>query len=132
MPVKPQERQITSCRARAGQHASSSHKHCKPCAKHTYAPRPRARACLCGSHRVEKLNQPVYMNIKLKPQCDGAGETSRTKNASCRERAGQHANPTHKHCKACANHAHAPWPRARTSLHDFHLVKFSYQPRLSQ
>ena len=25
-------------------------------------------------------------------------------------RAGQHARPTHKHCKACANHAHAPWP----------------------
>ena len=30
MPVTPQERQITSCMARAGQHAHPSHKHCKP------------------------------------------------------------------------------------------------------
>ena len=35
--MKPQLRQITSCRARAGQHARPSHKHCKPCAKHVYA-----------------------------------------------------------------------------------------------
>ena len=41
VPVKPQERQITSCMARAGQHARPSHKHCKPCAKHACAPRPR-------------------------------------------------------------------------------------------
>jgi hypothetical protein len=36
--VNPQERQITSCRARAGQHARTSHKHCKACAKHAHAP----------------------------------------------------------------------------------------------
>ena len=46
MPVKPQERQITSCRARGGQHARPSHKHCKPCAKHAEAPPPRARTRL--------------------------------------------------------------------------------------
>ena len=50
-PVKPQLRQITSCRARAGQHARPSHKHCKVCANHN-----------------------------LKQQGDGAGETSRTTN----------------------------------------------------
>ena len=43
VPVKPQERQITSCRARGGQHARLSHKHCKPCAKHAHAPLPRGR-----------------------------------------------------------------------------------------
>ena len=37
MPVNPQERQITSCRARAGQHARPSHKYCKVCANHAYA-----------------------------------------------------------------------------------------------
>ena len=31
--MKPQERQITSCMARARQHARPSHKHCKACAK---------------------------------------------------------------------------------------------------
>jgi hypothetical protein len=40
-------------------------------------------------------------------------------------RAGQHARPTHKHCKPCANHVHAPLSRACTGLHDFHLVEFS-------
>ena len=47
-------------------------------------------------------------------------------------RAGQHAHPSHKHCKPCANHAYAPWPRVNTSLHDFHLMEFSHQPVLSQ
>ena len=47
---------------------------------------------------------------------------------SCRARAGQHARPSHKHCKACANHAHAPPPRAHTRLHDFHLLGFSHHP----
>jgi hypothetical protein len=47
-------------------------------------------------------------------------------------RAGQHARPSHKHCKACAKHAHAPRPRVHTGLHDFHLVEFSYQPVPSQ
>ena len=43
MPVTPQERQITSCRARAGQHARPSHKHCKACDKYAYVQPPRAR-----------------------------------------------------------------------------------------
>ena len=33
-----QERQITSCINRGGQHARPSHKHCKACAKHAHAP----------------------------------------------------------------------------------------------
>jgi len=40
--VKPQLRQITSCMARAGQHARPSHKHCKACAKHAHAPYVRS------------------------------------------------------------------------------------------
>ena len=44
----------------------------------------------------------------------------------------QHAHPSHKHCKACAKHAHAPPPRACTCLCDFHLVEFSHQPVPSQ
>ena len=59
VPVKPQERQITSCRARAGQHARPSHKHCKPCAKHAHAQRPRARTRLHDFHLVEFSHQPV-------------------------------------------------------------------------
>jgi hypothetical protein len=47
---------------------------------------------------------------------------------SCRARAGQHARPSHKHCKACVTHAHAPPPRVCTCLHDFRLVEFSHQP----
>ena len=45
---------------------------------------------------------------------------------SCMAR--QHARPSHKHCKPCAKHAHAPPPRPCTRLHDFHLVEFSHQP----
>ena len=67
----------------------------------------------------------------MKQQGDGAGETSR-QITSCMAGAGQHARPSHKHCKACAKHARAPRPRARPRLHDFHLVEFSYQPVLSQ
>ena len=80
--MKPQERQITSCRARAGQHARPSHKHCKACAKHTHAPSPRVRTGLCDFHLVEFSHQPVLfpVNNELKQQCDGAGETSRTTN----------------------------------------------------
>ena len=59
VPVKPQLRQITSCRARAGQHARRSHKHCKPCAKHAHAPWPRACTCLHDFHLVEFSHQPV-------------------------------------------------------------------------
>jgi hypothetical protein len=84
--VKPPERQITSCRARGGQHARSSHKHCKPCAKHAYAPPPRARTCLYDFRPVESSHQPVHVpfpvNIKWKQQGVGACEceTSRTTN----------------------------------------------------
>ena len=80
--MKPQLRQITSCRARAGQHARPSHKHCKPCAKHAQGPPPRACACLHDFHLVELSHQPVPfpVNHELKQQGDGAGETSRTTN----------------------------------------------------
>jgi len=46
---------------------------------------------------------------------------------SCRAWAGQHAHPSHKHCKPCAKHAHASPSRGRTCVHDFHLVEFSHQ-----
>ena len=59
VPVKPQERQITSCRARAGQHARPSHKHCKPCARHAHAPPPRDCTLLHDFHLVEFSHQPV-------------------------------------------------------------------------
>ena len=49
-PVKPQERQITSCRARGGQHARPSHKHCKACAKYAHAPPQRASTSLYDFH----------------------------------------------------------------------------------
>jgi hypothetical protein len=82
VPVKPQERQITSCRARAGQHARLSHKHCKACAKHARAPPPRACTCLHDFHLVEFFTptRTIPVNNELKQQCDGAGETSRTTN----------------------------------------------------
>jgi hypothetical protein len=51
----------------------------------------------------------------LKQQGDGAGETPPERQiTSCITRAGQHARPSHKHCKACVNHAHATQIRART------------------
>ena len=61
---------------------SSSHKHCKVCAKHAHAPPPRARTCLHDFHLVEFSHQPVPVqwNNNSKQQCDGAGETSRTTN----------------------------------------------------
>ena len=82
VPVKPQERQITSCIKRAGQHARPSHKHCEACAKHAHAPPPRARTCLHDSHLVEFSHQPVPSQLHnvLKQQSDGAGEPSRTTN----------------------------------------------------
>jgi hypothetical protein len=52
----------------------------------------------------------------------------KTKITSCMAMARQHARPSHKHCKACAKHAHAPPPRARTRLRDFHPVEFSHRP----
>ena len=83
VPVKPQLRQITSCRARGGQHARPSHKHCKPCAKHAPAPWPRVCRRLCDFHHVEFSYQPVPFPVKqqkLKQQGVGAGETSITTN----------------------------------------------------
>ena len=56
----------------------------------------------------------------------------KTKITSCMAMARQHARPSHKHCKACANHAHAPPPRDRTCLRNFHLLEFSYRPVPSQ
>ena len=81
-PANPQERQITSCMARAGQHARPSHKHCKACAKHVYAPWPRVHTGLHDFHRVEFSHQPVPSQLHnvLKQQSDGAGEPSRTTN----------------------------------------------------
>ena len=68
-------------------------------------------------------------NYELKQQGDGAGEHLKKRQiTSWRARTGQHARPSHKHRKACANHAHAPLPRARIRLHDFHLVEFSHRP----
>ena len=119
-------------------HARPSHKHCIPCAKHAHAPWPRARTRLRDFHLVEFSHQPVpaQLNNELKQQCVGAGVTvtkpQERQITSCRARAGQHARLSHKHCKACAKHAHAPPPRAFTCLHDFHLVEFSHQPVLSQ
>ena len=49
-----------------------------------------------------------------------AAETSKKRQiTSCLGRTGQHARPSRKHCKPCADHAHAPPPRARTRLHGF-------------
>ena len=62
-PVKPQERQITSCLRRAEQHARPSHKHCKACGTHAYAPPLRARTRLQGFCSVENSNQPVPVPV---------------------------------------------------------------------
>jgi hypothetical protein len=79
VPVKPQERQITSCRARGEQHARPSHKHCKPCAKHARAPPPRACTRLRDFHLVEFSHQPVPVPVKQQVETTVCGETSRTK-----------------------------------------------------
>ena len=70
-PVKPQERQITSCIIRGGQHVRPSHKHCKPCAKHAHAPPPRARTCLRDFHLVEFSHQPVLFPVKQQVETTG-------------------------------------------------------------
>ena len=131
-PLKPQrKRQITSCLARTGQHARPSRKHCKACVIHAHAPPPRARTRLHGFHSVGNSIQPVPVqsNNNLKQQRDGAREHLKKRQiTSCLGRTGQHARPSCKHCKACAVHAHAPPPRARTRLHVFHLVGNSIQP----
>jgi hypothetical protein len=67
VPVKPQLRQITSCRARAGQHARPSHKHCKACAKHAHAPPPRARTRL---HDLGKHQYFLTSSISLAQQAN--------------------------------------------------------------
>ena len=112
VPVTPQERQITSCRARASKHAYPPHKHCKACANHAHAPRPRACTGLHDFHLVESSYQPVPVNIT---SCNNRVTVPVTPQdrqiTSCRARAGQHARPPHKHCKPCAKHAHVPRPR---------------------
>ena len=50
VPVTPQERQITSCRARGGQHARPSHKDFEACAKYAHAPPQRASTSLYDFH----------------------------------------------------------------------------------
>ena len=67
-PVKPQERQITSCLGTTGQHARPSCKHCKACAKHAHAPPPRARTCLHKFHSVGNTNQPVPVPVTQRVQ----------------------------------------------------------------
>ena len=54
-------------------HARRSRKHCKACAKHAHAPRPRARARLHGIHSVGNSNQhlPVRWTNNFKQQRDG-------------------------------------------------------------
>jgi hypothetical protein len=47
-------------------------------------------------------------NYELQPEGHRRRTTTRTQITSCTARAGQHARPLHKHCKPCANHAHAP------------------------
>ena len=81
-PVKPQQTKITSCRVRAGQHARPSHKHCKACAKHAHATRPRGRTGLYDFHLVEFSHIPVLFPVKqrVEKQGNGAGETSITTN----------------------------------------------------
>ena len=121
-------------RGRTGQHARRSRKHCKPCAGHAHAPPPRARTRLHKFHSVGNSNQhlPVQCNNELNRQRDGAGETSRTRQiTSCLRRDGQHARPSHKHCKACVKHAHAPPPRARACLRGFHVVEHFKPTRTS-
>ena len=83
VPVEPQLRQITSCMARAGQHARPSHKHCKPCAKHAHAPRPRARTHLHDFHLVEFSYQPVPFPVKHQVET-GAGAGEHLKNDKLR------------------------------------------------
>ena len=39
-----------------------------------------------------------------------------------------HARRSRKHCKACAKHAHAPPPRARTRLHGFYQLIYIFKP----
>ena len=89
-----------------------------------------ARFPSCG---IFTPTRTIPLNNELKQQGDGAGEHLKKRQiTSWRARAGQHARPSHKHCKPCAKHAHAPPPRGRSCLHDFHLVEFSYQPVPSQ
>ena len=81
--------------------------------------------------RTSYSSSSIYISLlkkhKLYHYCLWFCLTSRTTNYG-RARGGQHARPSHKHCKACAKHAQAPPPRDRTRLRDFHLVEFSHQP----
>ena len=90
-----------------------------------------ARFPSCGIFTPTRTNSSK--NYELKQQGDGAGEHLKKRQiTSWRARAGQHARPSHKHCKPCAKHAHTPSSGARTRLHDFHPVQFSHQPVPSQ
>ena len=71
VPVKPQERQITSCRARGGQHARPSHKHCKACAKHAHAPRSRVCTGLHDFHLVEFYTPTRTNPVKQRVETTG-------------------------------------------------------------
>ena len=79
-----------------------------------------------------KLHGYPIVNNKLNNSVTVPVKSQLRQITSCMARGGQHARPSHKHCKACAKHAHAPRPRVHTGLHDFHLVEFSYQPVPSQ
>jgi len=104
VPVKPQLRQITSCRARAGQHARPSHKHCKACAKHAHAPRPRTRACLYFFNLEEFSHHPV-------PEGGGAGEMSSEnviRNLKNENYEMKTCAPVAQTLQSVLQHAHAP------------------------
>jgi hypothetical protein len=79
--------------------------------------------CLCARFPSCGIFAPTETN-ELKQQGDGASE--HLKNDKLRVaghgRAGQHARLSHKHCKACAKHAHVSPPLA--SIHWYGFVLF--------
>jgi hypothetical protein len=74
-----------------------------------------ARFPFCGIFTPTRTS-PVNnkLNQQVETTGDGASETSRMKILSCMERTGQNTRPSHKHCKPCAKHAHAPRSRVHT------------------
>jgi hypothetical protein len=126
VPVNPQERQITSCRARAGQHARPSHKHCKACAKHAHAPRPRVCACLHDFNLVEFSHQPVpfQLNNDLKQQGDGAGEPSRTTNYELQGTGWATRAPVAQTLQSVRQTCPCTTYTSRTYWYGFHTVEF--------
>ena len=71
---------------------------------------------------------PVKQRVETTTVIGARGNLEKRQITSCLGRTGQHARRSHKHCKPCAKHAHAPPPRARTRLHKFHSVGNSIQP----